>query len=298
MRVFFQIGGTLFALVLLRLAFNCIATNKDAKGWSFAFLAVIAFLASMFSGFFEPVILGKLFEANKQLDTFEGIVARMQTELYTQQKQLNERQKELNTVQGTIRTNQTAVLKSQMDITNQFSQVRALQSQLTIAQTNLDSQQKDIANQYSQLKVLEGQLVTAETNLDAQQKKLEDVEYWANNLFANMTTESIFGSDTNKVIPVPKIGRVFFMLSSMPIANSVQLVAMDKTGNIPIVMNQIKAPNVISFGYNGDWRGAGWVNKEYVFHYVKTPSQTNIIRSMVLDGNELIIDHSLHIPLP
>jgi uncharacterized coiled-coil protein SlyX len=130
MRLVLQIVGIVFALLLLRLAYKFFEKGKDAKAWSIAVIGAVVLFCSMFYGFFETHVIGKIFEYNKKLDSFQKVVTEMQAELSTHQQEIDKHQKELRAVQGTIRTNQTEVLASQTDITNQYHQLKSIQVQL------------------------------------------------------------------------------------------------------------------------------------------------------------------------
>ena len=267
MEIVAQVAGVAGFIVFFLLSFKFFAKEKYPTSVMFGLLAAVCLFCSFpwFQGLAKTLIMSKV---NSQLELLGKQVNTIQATTATMQNELGEHQKELAAVQGKIRTNQTEVLASQTDITNQ----------------------------YRQLKTLQAELLTAQTNLDAQARKLEDVEYWVNNLFSKTTTERIAGDDTNKVCYLN--GKVFFKLANVPIPHSIQLLSVGSDGpNMPIIINQEPLLNVFAFAFSGDWNKS-WKTRHYIITYIKDARQTNMIYQMEIGTNELILDHSIHFPVP
>lgn len=84
-----------------------------------------------------------------------------------------------------------------------------------------------LTNQFYKMVAFQADLATAQTNLVQQQKKLEDVEFIVENLFAKMTSESLSGSDSNRVVVLNKTNnavQLLVKLESVPIEGSLQLI--------------------------------------------------------------------------
>src|SRR5437867_3361082 len=90
-----QIVGILFAFSLLYLAYRFLARDKDAKSYTTALLAVIVLLASVFQGFFQTHIIGKIFDTNRKLDDFQETIKLMKNELLGQQAKIRQTQLEI-----------------------------------------------------------------------------------------------------------------------------------------------------------------------------------------------------------
>lgn len=154
----------------------------------------------------------KLKSLGEQIDEVQKTTSDMHGQLSDHQKQIDSHQKELEGVQKKIRTTQSEVTDSQSDITNQFQK----------------------------LTLLQGSLATAQTNLFAQQKKIEDVEYWIQNLYGKMTNETfnVAENATKRMSLIENTNDSFVflaLLNHVPIAGSIKASAWDGQGlvNIP-----------------------------------------------------------------
>jgi hypothetical protein len=186
-------------------------------------------------------------------------------------------------------------INHQTQINKHQQELDEVQLKIRNAEFDVANQQTNISQQYLQISMVQSDLASAQTNLDSQQKKISDVEYLVDNIFSKMTTETIRGDDTNRVCRIHTHGMVFFKLDGVPIHNSAHIVEMKSgAGNTPLILNQIQILNVISFNFGGSWDD--WKDGEFNIEYVKDIRQTNTIQFIETTTNELILDHSVHVP--
>ena len=204
----------------------------------------------------------KLAALGNQMDDVLKTTASMQNDIAQHQKELDKHQKELADQQSRIRT----------------------------AQTNVATQQESITNQYEQIAQLQAKLSSAQTNIAAQQEKLSDVTYWVNNLYRNLTNETIALSDTNRVIINQTNGICFLCvkLRHVPIPQSIQASTLIREDfNIPHLLSQpFRTYRNLLFqglvGYNPQ-------TTTLQIQYVKDMRRTNLTQQAEVRGNSYFV---------
>ncbi len=101
---------------------------------------------------------------------------------------------------------------------------------ITLSQKGLTNQQFIIHAQYEKILTVSSNLDAAVITISNQEKQLSDVEYWVQNLYANVTNETFSSKDTNHIVLVSNTdGSTAFIyrLSKIPINGSVESYVRD-----------------------------------------------------------------------
>ena len=168
------------------------------------------------------------------------------------------------------------------------------QKQIDEHQKELDSVQGKIRTNQTEIAESQKQVTTTQTNLDQQQKKLEDVEYWVENLYSQMTSEIIAANDSNRaVILRTNDGGVHLMvkLKAAPIEGSLQVITSAPTivGRGQQILphkNRVTDRNVVFVSlWDYDLSQTG-----LTFQYVKDTRQTNLIQRIEVSDGEAVFD--------
>jgi hypothetical protein len=161
------------------------------------------------------------------------------------------------------------------------SDERALQS-LQNAITAKDELLFSLTNQYHRLVEFHQELSTAQTNLLDQQKKLEDVEYWARNIYANITNETFFATNRSHVLLMPSpndLTTFVIRLSNIPLQGSLE--ALLKPGEVLLPQESL---NLEQTGFRNLYAlsamGLNTNRTSFSFRYVVDTRKTNYYREM------------------
>ncbi len=263
-------------LLLIVAAFRYLVKEK----LSFSFVLCLCAIAFFFFGLSGVqgllktglilTVKDSLVQYGEKLDGFQTNVWAMRSQLNVHQTQIDEHQKELNDQQAKIR----------------------------ITQLNLAAQEENITNQYQQISALQGKLTSAQTNIDQQENQLQDVTYWVDHLYSNMTNETFSLTDTNRVViknDTNGFSCVCFKLAYTPIRQSVQGLYLSGGGlNIPIPMDQ----PAISYGnlLFQDIVGFDLNSTRLQLQYVRDTRRTNLVANIgriKFIGSGAVVDDKL-----
>src|ERR1035438_3571002 len=161
----------------------------------------------------------------------------------------------------------------------------SMRAELGEHQTLIDKHQQELKDQQALLR-------TTQTNITGQQEKLSDVTYWVKNLYANTENETIYTSDTNRVLvsQVTNYGFcVCIKLKHPPIRESIQgSVLAPELMFVPI---QFEKPNL---AYRNLFVTALPLYKnirstQLRIQYVKDTRLTNVTEDVEVRGSEFYL---------
>ena len=204
-----------------------------------------------------------LSELGRKVSSVQNQTAGLQGELAKYQKQIDESQKELASLQGKIQQTESELSNSKADIVNHAQQLSSLQNQVTNTLSSL----------------LE------------QEKKLQDVEYWAKNIYGSASSETLTGSDSNNVVIFPDLGLAVFRLTSAPVEYSVRGMVQKSSGGLsPLLPFPLYHDNLVGMYFDGKWEDS-WQSGVFLLEYVKDARDTNLVKTISYSGpNELNAD--------
>ena len=277
----FVCWGFGFAFLILAVYF----AHKDSLAYAFVILLISVFACfcglSGVQALLKTHLLWQVTSAlqsyGEKIDKYQKTVADMHESLSQQQFELSSNQLILSKGQDEFKVQIADVVKR---LTKQ-------QDKIADAEEKVFSQQSDITNQFRQISMLQNQLLDTTTNLDSQAKKLSDIEYWVNNLYTKMTTESYTFSDTNNLIQIPSQDaslRFVVRLNHVPIKGSIEYFVKDDVNKVEQRINpggyiyNIGSGEVV--GYNKDSVILTW-------KYVIDDRQTNFYKRMPIMNQEV-----------
>jgi hypothetical protein len=200
-------------------------------------------------------------------------------------------------VQGkdsTIQSKDAVIESRDATIAAKEKSVEAIQATVTAKNDLITS----LTNQYSKILAFQAQLDVTQTNLLEQEKKIDSVEYWVKNIFANAKSDEILGSDTNRVIFLPERGIAAFRLNAVPIDKSIRaMVSNPSIGQEPLLPNIYHQNNVIFTWFGGDW-DKDWKDKKFSFEYINDARTTNLIHNIEHSGSNVVRLDGVQFKLP
>jgi hypothetical protein len=273
MQVIEQIFLALLGFIFLRVAYKWM-DKPDKLGQAFLFfLVAMCFFVCTLSGVQSLIKTNILWRFTKSLeeygnkiDTFQTTVTDMRDDLKKQQSILASNQTTLSIIQSNIQAAQIGITNTQRGIANQFNEITYLQQQISAAQTNLYKQETLLAN----------------------------VQYWIENLYANMTFERVTNVDPTRVIMTQGTNgalNFLIMLKNAPITNSIEIYSLNSKGvdeRFHILGNNCR--NLIVVGTdNVD------TNKlRFSLQYVADRRETNLFTAMPILNKDVWIEPDGH----